>query len=394
MQRLHRLDGLRGVLALYVMLGHAFPFTALPGWLTAPARHGEAAVDLFFCLSGLVAINALERVNFAATRFLLARARRLLPTYWLALAAAVAILAAPFPQLAWIPPGSAATNLWPLSLPAHLPAHLAAHILLIQGLIPQGCLPWAFVTLLGPAWSLSTEWQFYALLAATLRQRRRPSLSAFAYALAALAVAYRLAAPSLPPAWQFSRAFLPDAAGYFALGLASAAWLRAAGARPLAITAAIAAALGAASADPWRAFIPAGWLLALLSQRHDAVAPLGRLLDLPATRFLGAISYPLYLVNEPVQRAAALLVAPLAHGNPATFTTLWLPLALLAPLLTATALQAWINPLPSPRHGVPRKHVRPTPQSPFAATATRFPAPQSNAAKKERLSSVSPPPRD
>jgi peptidoglycan/LPS O-acetylase OafA/YrhL len=47
MKRLTRLDGLRGVLAVYVMIGHAMPFVLLPGWAKAPFSHGEAAVDLF-----------------------------------------------------------------------------------------------------------------------------------------------------------------------------------------------------------------------------------------------------------------------------------------------------------------------------------------------------------
>jgi peptidoglycan/LPS O-acetylase OafA/YrhL len=37
--------------------GHALPFTALPGWVMAPFSHGEAAVELFFALSGLVIVN-------------------------------------------------------------------------------------------------------------------------------------------------------------------------------------------------------------------------------------------------------------------------------------------------------------------------------------------------
>ena len=63
MGRLTRLDGLRGVLAVYVMLGHAMPFVRLPAGLARPFGHGEAAVDLFFALSGLVIINSLERMH-------------------------------------------------------------------------------------------------------------------------------------------------------------------------------------------------------------------------------------------------------------------------------------------------------------------------------------------
>jgi peptidoglycan/LPS O-acetylase OafA/YrhL len=35
MERLSRLDGLRGILAVYVMVGHALPFSAVPQWIAS-----------------------------------------------------------------------------------------------------------------------------------------------------------------------------------------------------------------------------------------------------------------------------------------------------------------------------------------------------------------------
>ena len=52
MKRLECLDGLRGVLAVYVMLGHMAPFAVLPRWIISALAHGGAAVDVFFILSG------------------------------------------------------------------------------------------------------------------------------------------------------------------------------------------------------------------------------------------------------------------------------------------------------------------------------------------------------
>ena len=60
--------------------------------------------------------------------------------------------------------GQSAAAIWPVGLPPAFGWHLLAHILLLQGVLPQGLLPYAYVTLLGPAWSLSTEWQFYLLI--------------------------------------------------------------------------------------------------------------------------------------------------------------------------------------------------------------------------------------
>src|SRR5271156_2609489 len=104
MQRLQRMDGLRGALAVYILLGHALPFTDLPSWAAAPFRHGEAGVDLFFALSGLVIVNSLERFGGKFWPFMQARARRLLPVYFMVLAFSVLLLAVGDPVLiaAWM----------------------------------------------------------------------------------------------------------------------------------------------------------------------------------------------------------------------------------------------------------------------------------------------------
>src|SRR5271156_1891928 len=117
MQRLARMDGLRGVLAVYVLLGHALPFTGLPGWAISPFHHGEAAVDLFFALSGLVIVQSLEKFGGNFWPFMAARARRLLPVYFLVLALSMAVLLAgdPLPSMPWVGPDGAA--FWSAGLP-------------------------------------------------------------------------------------------------------------------------------------------------------------------------------------------------------------------------------------------------------------------------------------
>ncbi len=336
-KRLSRLDGLRGVLAVYVMLGHAMPFTALPHWVAGPFSHGEAAVDLFFALSGLVIVNSLEHFDYRFWRFIRARAWRLLPVYFAVLALALALYAWPLPALPWL--GVAAAQIQPAGLPRPLVWHLAVHLTLTQGLLPQGVLPYAFVTLLGPAWSLSTEWQFYVLIALVLPLLPGPwRLQVFALALLMLGITFHLLAPHLPAFWQFSRAFLPDAAAFFGLGLASAVWLRGGGAALLLLCLVAAVGLGLLGGEPAKALVPLGWALALLVQRHRHFPLLGALLDSQAAQYLGAISYPLYLLNEPVQRGCALLLAPWAAGRPWMFTASWLPLVVMASIASAALL--------------------------------------------------------
>jgi peptidoglycan/LPS O-acetylase OafA/YrhL len=347
MPRLLRMDGLRGLLAVYVMLGHALPFTTLPGWATAPFGHGEAAVDLFFALSGLVVSQSLtHHRGFRA--FIAARARRLLPVYVLVLAASILLLLAgdPLPFMPWTTP--LAREFWAAGLPPQPLAHILAHLTLTHGLIPQGALPYAYITLLGPAWSLSTEWQFYLLLPAVGRGHERRAI----LVLFGLALLWALAPAG--GAWAMNRAFLPSAAGYFALGLATARRLK--GAPPAEFAAVLALACLFAG-GPDKALIPLAWALIVLAQRHPWGAPL----QSRPLLCLGAISYPLYLVNEPVQRALALIIAPHAGGH---FTLLWLPPALAGPVLCAWALHVLVE-RPFARFGSPAHAAPPLPSPPI-----------------------------
>jgi peptidoglycan/LPS O-acetylase OafA/YrhL len=337
MQRLPRMDGLRGVLAVYVMLGHAMPFAILPDWITAPFRHGEAAVDLFFALSGLVIANSLERFGGKFRPFMAARARRLLPVYFVALGLNVVLLmfGNPLAAMPWV--GPVGGLFWAAVLPPGFSWHLAAHLLLLHGVIPQGLLPYAYVTLLGPAWSLSTEWQFYVVMGLIAPRR----LGWFALVMLAVGVAYHFL--HLPPWWQFSRAFLPDAAPYFALGLGSAVWLRGGG-RTLFVVCLLGACAAGLTGGIGKALVPLAWAAVMLAQEPRW----GAVLESSGLQYLGAISYPLYLLNEPVQRGLAMLLAPLAHGNAMVFTVSWLPLAVTMPVVAAVLLH----------HGVELRFMR------------------------------------
>jgi peptidoglycan/LPS O-acetylase OafA/YrhL len=359
------------------MAGHALPFTALPHWLADPFRHGEAAVDLFFALSGLVIFNSLERFNVRFWPFMQSRARRLLPVYFsvLALAVLVICLGSPLAAMPWISPTSYAGLLW--ALPPQLIWHILAHATLVHGLVPQGVLPWAWITILGPAWSLSTEWQFYIVMALLLpRMKGSRRLKHFAYLMLGLGVCYHALAPLLPEYWQFSRAFLPDAAPYFALGLASAVWMRNRNPIPYLLCLITVFGLGLLSGVASRGFISIGWTVILLAQRNPRMPLLPKLLDSRTAQYLGAISYPLYLINEPLQRACAMLIAPFAQDSAKLFTLLWLPVALSIPILAAAALHHWIE-APASRLGAlkipalplfskPRRVARPSlPQQPM-----------------------------
>jgi peptidoglycan/LPS O-acetylase OafA/YrhL len=225
MVRLECLDGLGGLLATYVLVSHMAAFTILPAWLTAPFAHGGAAVDVFFILSGMVILRSLEGTGFDRSRFLVACATRVMPAFLVVFALAVAVQPLPT-ALAWMPwvaPDDPGRAVWSTGWPDRWAVEIGAHLAMLHGLFPEGVLPGAWISFLGAAWSLSTEAQFYAVVAlAAPALRRRHGMERVFLGVAAAALAWEWLAPD---DWQFSRAFLPNKAQYFALGMASAAWV-------------------------------------------------------------------------------------------------------------------------------------------------------------------------
>ena len=351
MKRLECLDGLRGVLAVYVMISHMAAFAFLPDWLALLMSHGGAAVDVFFMLSGLVILRSLESCRFAARPFLISRAARIFPVFLVMIVIALAVqpLRVPFEMMPWIDPDSLARRLWPETWPDTWIVDLAAHLTMTHGLFPNGVLPYVWISFLGPAWSLSTEWQFYVL--ALLLGRTRIGVARLAVMFLLLAAAGLVWDANAPEAWRFSRAFLPNKAHYFAVGIASAAWVdrRSWGSYVLVLSATL--GLCAATGDPGKLLPPLIWTVCLAAQLKPgwlsvAAAPL----RWRTVQWLGAVSFPIYLANEPIQQVVCFALAHIAAGDVALFRIMWLPAAVLAPIGVAAVVHRYVE-IPALRWG-------------------------------------------
>ncbi len=358
MKRLECLDGLRGALAAYVLLGHMAPFGAVPAWLQNLVSHGNATVEVFFILSGLVITQSLYRAGGQAAPFLTARAARIFPVFLPVFAFAVWIqgTSCGFEYMPWIGPDNAARTICSdAAWPPDWPIQLVAHLTMTHGMVPDGALPNLWVGFLGSAWSLSTEWQFYVFLligfAGPDRLRNQLML------LAVLGVAWHWLTPD---AWHFSRAFLANKAHFFALGVTSLALVqgRPGALRTYCATLVATLAICATRGSLGSMLPPLVWTLCLTAQLHPdwtGLRQLSRLLRGRLMQYLGAISYCVYLVNEPIHKLIANGLGRLADGDAAFFTALWLPSAILLPILIATWLHRQIEQ-PAIRwgHGVTR----------------------------------------
>ncbi len=207
--RIEFLDGLRGLAALYVMLGHTYvsirdyvdPYVGgLELKLLKLIDAGHFAVAIFIVLSGYVLMMPIAQTAGLKMRggwqdYIRRRARRIMPPYYAAIVLSVGLLLI-FPALA--KPGDLS---WQV---------LGSHLLLVHNFHPQ-----TMLALNGPMWSVALEWQIYFILPFLLLpvlHRFGPAAMLAAGVAAGLAPFFLLPAP-----YNFSWTY-PWYIGLFAMG--------------------------------------------------------------------------------------------------------------------------------------------------------------------------------
>ncbi|EOF4705818.1 acyltransferase family protein [Klebsiella oxytoca] len=165
MKYIKELEGLRGIMALWVVAGHAFAAMPLLSHKIPANLLNTKAVDVFIMLSGFVIFFMLDNKRQSYSTYLTQRFFRIFPIYLVALFASLFTLDFSMYVLTHSPEAPATlSRISFINYYYNSPVmNLASHIFLLQGIVPGKMLEGSSFTILGQAWSVSVEWQFYLI---------------------------------------------------------------------------------------------------------------------------------------------------------------------------------------------------------------------------------------
>lgn len=284
-QRFRELDGLRGIAALAVVLTHYtmnfdlfFPQHNDLGW---GFEYGYFGVNLFFMISGFVIFMTSRRYTTSAT-FGLARAVRLYPTYWVCLTITVlAVFAFPPPTRELFRPA------W----------EIVVNYSMMQSMV-------AVRDFDGAYWSLSREIVFYFLIAVALWlfNRRIPNEIAywggFAWSFGGTLLILVAKTLDIGILNLITQASVAQYAPLFALGMALFLFTESGRFHPLIWVQVVLAGINEGLMSHWfNGIVVSGLAMLFIAVIVVRDVPILRVKIL---LWLGAISYPLYLVHQNV----------------------------------------------------------------------------------------------
>lgn len=218
LDRIPEFDGLRGLLAWWVVVGHiAYNFSDRLGAMI----HNSEAVYAFMVLSGFVISYLLTERQEGYCTFIVRRWFRLFPVFFVILCLSALTIGLQIEALVGLPfrEGSSyqASQLEAFALSkAYLQEHFLSHLTMLHGAMPAWVLVQADSTLIPPAWSLSVEWQFYLLAPFLIMPFVKERSWAWTYAGLMLAV---LLYGQTIPGYKEISGFLPGSIFYFTLGI-------------------------------------------------------------------------------------------------------------------------------------------------------------------------------
>jgi peptidoglycan/LPS O-acetylase OafA/YrhL len=288
--RLAGVDGLRAVAALWVVLFHIRVFSGARLPLQPVdffARSGSTGVSLFLVISGFclyLPFAGGKASRFRTGAFLIRRARRLLPAYYVSIALALALDLGGGPRLGF-----------PSYTPGNVAWQLISHLTMLHTFFAT-----TFYALNGAYWSLGLEWQLYLALPLLIIGARKFGLVPTLAAAVLVNVAYRLGL-----AWAAAHGWLPAGTVQTVVlpNLLPGRWAE--------------FVFGMVTAE----LLSRGWLERLPRFAAYLWAPMLAVAVATDSLAVSHISFGLLF--------ALLLVAVLAHGNPVHRIFAWRPLVVL-----------------------------------------------------------------
>ncbi len=346
-------DGVRGLLAVWVMLAHLacwtgleeIPVTGMFGTIWNTLTSASAAVDVFIILSGFVITFLLEQKRLNYVSYMTGRWCRIFPTYIVALVFGILVsgLAAEIlDTVAWRQV-SYFDNLRSIAVAeqSHPCAHGLLHLTLLNGLVPAKILYQSTATFLPPGWSITLEWQYYLVAPLILRLSRSGSGLLLLTVTAVLGVHFGFV-------WQNSHlAFLPAKLPLFLIGQVSYfvySHLSASSGRGRSSSLSATLLIIAAVATQWRPVALVLWSLSFGSVfagdtdiLTKILTPIRRILNSTVLQWLGRISYPIYLLHWPVIILCLSLLSRWSPGITSSTAAGWM-LFSAVPITLVTAL--------------------------------------------------------
>jgi peptidoglycan/LPS O-acetylase OafA/YrhL len=300
MKRIDQLEGLRGLLAVWVVFVHLLPASGIEPEGLGPFQalfNEKIRVQIFCIMSGFVIFMMMSASHESYGTYLKRRVLRIYPAFMLAFVLSILTAGIAYQAVAHADFDSV-RNAGRLKILdesfLNWPWHLIAHATLIHGVIPEEWLKFGSYAFLGQGWNVSTEFQFYLIAPIVFFFLHQPlRWLRVLFVVTSIAVMWKLRF--------FSNAsLLVFYALHFAAGIASyylwkRKWQDRRFVNPVTV---IAAAVIVGALD----LAIGGWIFVfgfavLIRDQRRSKDPVTRFLQRPTMTFLGTISYSLYLLH-------------------------------------------------------------------------------------------------